>query len=100
MSSANIELKQVQLTEVVIIGSPVINFQTAYINENGVIPTVQLPEVIVSANTCYANNSMASDEQADAKNKGVFSMPSVSVESSLLESVISLLIALFIPAAG
>lgn len=99
--SAMKEIREVQLPEVVIEGSATeLNYQSAQVNGNEIVPVVQLAEVTITAKADRGNTDVAIAESENNNFKPVINMPAVSVEFSLLASIISLLLSIIIPAVG
>lgn len=99
--SAKKEIKEVQLPEVVIEGSAAeLNYQSAKVNGNEIVPVVQLSEVTITVKENRGNTDVAMAESENNIFKPTFNMPSISVGFSLLAGIIFLLLSPIIPAGG
>lgn len=99
--SALKEIKEVQLPEVVIEGSVTeLNYRSAQVQGNEIVPLVQLAEVTVTVKADRGNTDVVMAESENNNFKPVFNMPAVSVEFTLLAGIISLLLSIIFPIAG
>lgn len=94
-------IREVQLPEVVIEGSVTdLNYRSAQVKGNEIVPVVQLAEVTVTAKADKGNNEVVMTESENNNFKPAFNMPAVSVEFTLLAGIISLLLSIIFPSVG
>lgn len=99
--SAMKEFREVQLPEVIIEGSVAeLNYHSAQVRGNEIIPVVQLAEVTVTAKTGRSNNNVVIAESENNHFKPEFNIPFVSAEFSALSAIIALLLNILFPAVG